>query len=174
MTEIIDIVPRIKRTAGAARVLLALSFSDVARARSKLLLLPLSAAGLQREVLLRELSRAETHLQTYIPILKDLPSNAPWPAGAASLLYRVPGATYPTPSALWPHRILAAASALREHATAMEGELLRQLAAAVAELPDLVSETIVDVVTPEPSWTPWFIAGGVILGAGAVWYLGRR
>jgi len=129
---------------------------------------------LQRIALLRELSRAETHLQTYIPILRDLAADAPWPAGAASLLYRVPGATYPTPTALWPHRILSAATALRDHAADMEGELLRQLAAAVAELPDLVSETIVDVVTPPPSWTPWLIAGGVILGASAVFYLGRR
>lgn len=175
MTDLLEVIPRVKRTAGAARVLLALSFADVGRARAKVMTLPREGtAGLQRLALQRELARAQTHLETYIPILRDLPADAPWPTGAASLLYLVPGASHPTPAALWPHRILAAAAALREHADAMEGELLRQLAAAVAQLPDVASQAVSDVVTPAPSWTPWLIAGGVIVGASAVWMLSRR
>ena len=174
--NILEIIPRTKRTAGAARILLALAVGDAARVSAMLAALP-GPPDAQRIQLRAELERCIAVLASYVPMLRDLPSNAPWPSGAISLAYIVPGAPYPTPTAAWPHRILAAVEALREHAADMQGELLRQLAAAIRELPELVTEVVddvVDVVTPAVSVTPYIIGGiAAVAVVGGLVYLAR-
>lgn len=166
--NLLELIPRTKRTAGAARVLLALALADVAKAKARIMALPADATG-QRAQLIAELGKAHRVLTLYIPGLKGLPTDAPWPESAASLLYVIPGAKVPTPTALWPHRILAGVTALEGHARDMEGELARQLAAAVAELPARAAEAggaLVDAATS--SWRPVIIVGTVAaVGVGA-------
>jgi hypothetical protein len=167
--NLLELIPRTKRTAGAARVLLALALADVAKAKARILALPSDAAGQKRQ-LIAELAEAHAVLQTYIAPLKGLPTNAPWPEAAASLLYIVPNAKIPTPTALWPHRILAGVTALEDHARDMEGELARQLSAAVAELPERAmdaGQAIVSVASN--AWVPVLIVGSIAaVGIGAV------